>query len=98
IPLPSFDHPAPSESTNTPELIDKSKRWFAEELMPALSQEGYTIYMGTIICYGSLLHHVIKNRKDFKSRTSSAVERFSNRSDLWEEWRRIYREDVEDSA
>lgn len=98
ISLALLDDLESSESTNTPELIEKSKRWFAEELMPALSQEGYTIYMGTIICYGSLLHHVIKNRKDFKSRTYSAVERFSNRSDLWEEWRRIYREDVEDSA
>src|SRR5699024_9408506 len=98
ISLQLLDGLESSEATNTPELIEKSKRWFAEELVPALSQEGYAIYMGTLIGYESLLHQVIKNCKDSKSRTYSAVERFSNRSDLWEEWRRIYREDVEDSA
>lgn len=86
------------DSTNTPELIEKSKRWFNEEMLPALSKDnGICVYLGTILCYGSLLHYVINERKDFKSRLFSAVQAFSEREDLWNEWRLIYREDDEES-
>lgn len=87
-----------SESTNTPELIEKSKRWFREEMLPALSKDGICIYIGTILCHGSLLHHVIDERKDFKSEIFGAVKSFSDRTDLWEQWRQIYREDTKDSV
>lgn len=61
------------DSTNTPDLIDKSKRWFREEMLQALSKEGICVYLGTILCFGSLLHHVIEERKDFESRKFSAI-------------------------
>src|SRR5690625_2605624 len=86
------------ESTNTSELIEKSKSWFREEMLPAMAKEGICIYLGTILCYGSLLHYVIEERRDFESRKFSAVESFSDRTDLWEEWRRIYRREVEEGA
>lgn len=86
-----------AESTNTPEQIEKSKKWFREELMPALSQDGTIVYIGTILCYGSLLDYVIRERKDFDSRRYAAIEQWSERDDLWNEWRDLYREDSEDA-
>lgn len=80
------------ENTATVDLIAKNKRWFKEELLPGLSrQEGACIYMGTIVCYDSLLHHVIKNRRDFVSRSFPAILKWSEREDLWQEWRRFVR-------
>lgn len=81
------------ESTNTAELIEKSKTWFREEMLPAMAKEGICIYLGTILCYGSLLHYVIEERKDFESRKYAAVESYANDTELWEDWRQIYRSD-----
>src|SRR5690554_3643232 len=86
------------ESTNTPELIEKSKTWFREEMLPALAKHGICIYLGTILCYGSLLHYVIDERRDFESRKFAAVETFAVNTELWETWREIYRSDVKDAA
>lgn len=83
------------ESTNTPELIEKSKTWFREEMLPALAKEGIVIYLGTILCFGSLLHYVVEERRDFESRKFAAVSNFSSRGDLWERWRELYRADEE---
>lgn len=82
-------------NTNTPELIEKSKQWFREEALPALSRDGMCIYMGTIVCYDSLLDHVIKHRKDFVSKKFPAILAWSEREDLWEQWRAIRRADNE---
>lgn len=81
------------DSTNTPELIEKSKAWFREEMLPAMSKEGLCVYLGTILCYGSLLHYVVEERKDFESRKFSAVKSFAEREDLWDKWRKMYRSD-----
>lgn len=85
------------DSTNTPELIEKSKRWFREEMLPAMSKTGLCVYLGTILCYGSLLHYVINERRDFKSRLFGAVKTFASNEELWNTWRNIYREDSEDA-
>src|SRR5690625_4985760 len=81
------------ESTNTSELIEKSKTWFREEMLPAMAKDGICIYLGTILCFGSLLHYVLEERRDFKSRKFSAIKSFSNNTELWEKWREIYRSD-----
>lgn len=86
------------DSTNTPDLIQKSKSWFREEMLPALSKEGLCVYLGTILCYDSLLDHVIRDRRDFKSRKFAAVKSYAKREDLWRKWREIYREDNENAA
>lgn len=86
------------ESTNTPELIEKSKTWFREEMLPALAKHGICIYLGTILCYGSLLHYVVEERKDFESRKFAAVKSFARRVDLWDKWRKIRRKDERDAA
>lgn len=86
------------DSTNTPDLIEKSKSWFREEMLPAMSKTGICIYLGTILCYGSLLHYVIEERRDFESRKFSAITSYANREDLWQEWREIYRSDDPEAA
>jgi predicted phage terminase large subunit-like protein len=80
-------------TTNTPELIEKNKQWFREEMLPALSRDGICIYMGTILCYSSLLDYVIKERRDFESRKFPAILSWAEREDLWQKWREIYRSD-----
>ena len=85
------------ESTSTPDQIAKAKAWFNDSMLPALAKGGMTIYLGTILCYGSLLHYVLEERRDFESRRFSAIGEFSKRNDLWDEWRTIYREDVKDA-
>lgn len=86
------------DSTNTPDLIEKSKSWFRESMLPAMAKHGICIYLGTILCYGSLLHYVIEERRDFESRKMSAVKSFATREDLWERWRQIYRSDSKTAA
>jgi predicted phage terminase large subunit-like protein len=81
------------DNTNTPEAIAKNKAWFCEELLEALDVSGMCIYMGTIVAYDSLLDWVIKKRKDFKSRKFPAILSWSERPDLWDEWRKIYNSD-----
>src|SRR5690606_22102541 len=85
------------ESTSTPDQIAKAKAWFNDSMLPALAKGGMTIYLGTILCYGSLLHYVLEERRDFESRKFAAIESFAKRNDLWDEWREIYREDKPDA-
>ena len=85
------------ESTSTADQIAKAKAWFNDSMIPALAKGGLVLYLGTILCYGSLLHYVLEERRDFDSRKFAAIESFSKRNDLWDEWRRIYREDTEDA-
>lgn len=80
-------------NTNTPELIENSKRWFREEMLPALSRKGMCIYMGTIVCFDSLLDYVIKERRDFVSTKFPAVLSWADNENLWNKWREIYRSD-----
>lgn len=86
------------ETTNTPDQIEKSKAWFRDEMLPAMSKTGIVIYLGTILCYDSLLDYVLKDRKDFESRRFAAVESFSDSETLWNDWRKIYREDSPTAA
>src|SRR5690606_9471652 len=86
------------ESTNTSELIEKSKTWFREEMLPSMAKDGICIYLGTILCFGSLLHYVIEERRDFESRKFAAVEKFAHHAELWEQWRKVYRSDEKNAA
>ena len=81
------------DNTNTPELRAKNLHWFRSEMLEALGFGGLCIYMGTIVHYDSLLNHVLTKRKDFTSRKFPAIISWSEREDLWEEWRKIYNED-----
>lgn len=85
------------ESTSTPDQIAKAKAWFNDSMLPALAKGGLVIYLGTILCYGSLLHYVLEERKDFESRRFSAIREYSSRADLWDEWRTIRNTDEADA-
>lgn len=85
------------ENTNTPELRAKNLHWFRSEMLEALGFGGLCVYMGTIVHYDSLLNHVLTKRKDFVSRKFPAILSWSEREDLWEEWRRIYNADDPDA-
>lgn len=86
------------ENTNTPELRAKNLKWFRAEMLEALAIGGICIFMGTILHYDSLLNHVLTKRKDFISRKFPAILSWSEREDLWEEWRRLYNEDRPDAV
>ncbi|WP_258535640.1 phage terminase large subunit [Bacillus sp. 03113] len=85
------------ENTNTPELRAKNLHWFRSEMLEALGFGGMCIYMGTIVHYDSLLNHVLTKRKDFVSRKFPAILSWSEREDLWEQWRNIYNADEKDA-
>ncbi|MGG1594898.1 phage terminase large subunit [Terribacillus saccharophilus] len=85
------------DNTNTPELRAKNLHWFRAEMLEALGFGGMCIYMGTIVHYDSLLNHVLTKRKDFVSKKFPAILSWSEREDLWEEWRRIYNQDDKDA-
>jgi len=80
-------------NTNTPELRTKNLHWFRSEMMEALGFGGICIYMGTILGPDSLLNHVITQRKDFISRKFPAILAWTEREDLWDQWREIYNSD-----
>lgn len=84
-------------NTNTPELRQKNLHWFRSEMLEALGFGGIAVYMGTILGYDSLLNHVINHRKDFVSKKFPAILSWSEREDLWEEWRKIYNADEKDA-
>ncbi|NMF00012.1 phage terminase large subunit [Aneurinibacillus aneurinilyticus] len=85
------------DNTNTPELRKKNLHWFRSEMLEALGFGGICIYMGTIVHYDSVLNHVLTQRKDFISRKFPAILSWSEREDLWEEWRKIYNADEPDA-
>ncbi|MGX5702361.1 phage terminase large subunit [Bacillus cereus] len=86
------------ENTNTPELRAKNLHWFRSEMIEALGFGGICVYMGTIVHYDSLLNHVLTKRKDFISRKFPAILSWSEREDLWEEWRKLYNADEKDAV
>jgi len=85
------------DNTNTKELRAKNLNWFRTEMLEALGFGGICVYMGTIVHYDSLLNHVLTKRKDFVSRKFPAITAWSERDDLWQQWRALYNEDREDA-
>lgn len=91
-----FDDLEGEEDVNTKEQRAKMRNWFNEEALPAMDKvKGIALYVGTILCYDSLLDIVIRKDRRFKSRRYKAVERFADNTELWDEWRRIYLADSE---
>lgn len=85
------------DNTNTKELRAKNLNWFRTEMLEALGFGGICVYMGTIVHYDSLLNHVLTKRKDFISRKFPAILRWSEREDLWQQWREIYNADRDEA-
>jgi len=81
------------DSNNTPELRQKAKDWLNQDLMPAYDPtQTAIIFMGTLVHHDSLLNYVLKERKDFVKNSFPAIIKQPERSDLWAEFERIYKE------
>lgn len=91
-----FDDLEGEEDVNTKEQRAKMRNWFNEEALPAMDKvKGIALYVGTILCYDSLLDIVIRKDRRFKSKRYRAVESFASNTVLWDKWREIYLADDE---
>lgn len=86
-----------NQNTNTKELREKNLHWFQSEMLQAMDRDALCVYMGTIVHYDSLLNHVVSKSREFKSKKFPAILAFSERPDLWEEWRKLYNDDNDDA-
>ncbi|WP_249669577.1 phage terminase large subunit [Bacillus altitudinis] len=83
------------DSNNTPELRQKAKDWLNQDLMPAGDPTKTAfIFMGTLVHFDSLLNYVLNERRDFIKNSFPAIIKPPNRTDLWAEFERIYKEYV----
>lgn len=81
------------DSNNTPELRQKAKDWLNADLMPAYDPtQTAIIFMGTLVHHDSLLNYVLKQRVDFIKNEFPAIISQPERTDLWSEFERIYKE------
>lgn len=85
------------EHISTSDQMAKIEKWFNEEVLPAMDKKGVCLYLGTILCYDSLLDKVVRTRGDFTSRRYKAVVNFPTNENLWSEWRKIYTSDIANS-
>lgn len=83
------------ENVSTKEQMQKTRDWFNEDALPALSKNGICLYLGTILSYDSLLDLVIRKDGRFESRRYKAVKQYATNKALWDEWKEIYLADDE---
>lgn len=79
----------------TDEQRIKLREWFQSVVMPLGDPKGEKtaiVYMGTTVHFDSLLMHILYRRSDFKTRIYRALVEPPERSDLWEQCRKIYQE------
>ncbi|AVP37431.1 phage terminase large subunit [Staphylococcus felis] len=93
-----FDDLEGAENVSTPEQMRKTQSWFNEAALPALAKNGSAIYLGTVLCYDSLLDKTLRKDKRFESRRYRAVESFPDNTELWSKWREIYLADEPDAT
>jgi predicted phage terminase large subunit-like protein len=80
-----------AKNTNTAELREKNLDWFTKVVLPIGDKNTAFLYMGTVVHANGLLPYVL-NSPDFKSKTYRAIESFSDRQDLWDEYINILRQ------
>lgn len=79
-----------SQNTNTLELKQKNIDFWNKVIQPIGTPDTKFIYMGTLVANNSLLTHIME-RADYKSKLYSAIKQYPDRSDLWDEFETIYR-------
>lgn len=77
------------ENVNTSEQRKKLKSWFDRAVSKAGDTYTDIMYIGTILHYDSLLNNTLQNPR-YKTKKYRAVISEAIRTDLWEEWERIY--------
>lgn len=85
-----FDDLEGQENVSTPDQMRKTQAWFNEAALPALARDGIAVYLGTVLCYDSLLDRTIRQDKRFESRRYRAVESFPTNTQLWSQWKEMY--------
>ena len=90
-----FDDLEGEENVSTPEQMKKMEAWFNETALPALALDGIAVYIGTILCYDSLLDKVLRNDRRFEGRRYKAVKKFPSNTEMWTKWKKIYLSDKE---
>lgn len=78
------------ENVSTKDQMQKTRNWFNEDALPALDKDGMCLYLGTILCYDSLLDLVIRKDGRFESRRYKAIKTFAKNKSIWDEWKDIY--------
>ncbi|PGU75390.1 hypothetical protein COD68_30680 [Bacillus cereus] len=82
-------------NTNTAQLRQDLKDWFAQVVIPLGDPEGKRtaiVFMGTTVHPQSLLIDVMERRSDFESRKYRALITPPTRQDLWAECESIYKD------
>lgn len=81
-----------SKNTNTAELREKNLHWFNSVVMPIGDPDKTAfVYMGTAVHQAGLLFDVMK-RSDFQSKLFSAIVSPPERTDLWEMFEELLRD------
>lgn len=76
------------ENVRTPEQRKKLSNWFFKAVLKAGDDYTDAMMAGTMLDFDSLLANVVKN-PGFKSKVYKAVIQWSNRQDLWDQWKEI---------
>nr|WP_255310532.1 phage terminase large subunit [Bacillus wiedmannii] len=82
-------------NTNTAQLRQELKDWFAQVVIPLGDPEGKRtaiVFMGTTVHPQSLLIDIMERRSDFESRKYRALITPPTRQDLWAECESIYKD------
>jgi predicted phage terminase large subunit-like protein len=79
------------EGVQNPDQRQKTLDWFQKDVLPAGQTDGSTnvIIIGTCLHDDSLISYLL-NRPDWTARKYQAIEAWSPREDLWDEWQATY--------
>jgi hypothetical protein len=81
------------EEAQSPEMRAKVRDWFFKSVMKLGQINGTTniLFIGTCLHAESLLNELLVN-PGWKGRKYQAIEQFSERADLWEQWKSLFNE------
>ncbi|MBN1865758.1 hypothetical protein JW916_00555 [Candidatus Sumerlaeota bacterium] len=78
-----------SQAVRSPEQRERLMDWYNEVIENLGDTYTAVEIVGTLLHPDSLLSNLLK-RPDFEARTFRSIERFADRTDLWEQWRGFY--------
>jgi predicted phage terminase large subunit-like protein len=86
-----FDDLEDKDVMNSPSIRAKLEKAFNEEMLKLGDYDTIYIYVGTLLAVDSLLAKVIE-KPSWKSKIYKKVISFPENEQLWEEWRKIFRD------
>ncbi|MCU6709341.1 phage terminase large subunit [Paenibacillus sp. J5C_2022] len=82
-------------NTNTEQLRQEMRDWFAQVVIPLGDPKGLRtaiVYMGTTVHHDALLIRILTERSDFRTKIYRAIIEWPERMDLWEACRLVYQD------